>query len=134
MARTRSIPSTEVEIEEQSEAILEERVQEETPVPSLPKWQFMGGGTLLLKDGQSIESNAIFYADPSAISPAFMDLMRLLEPGDIKPKYTEEDILDVELVKRSDGKYDVVAGDVILNDTPLSKSNAKAFMASLTAE
>ena len=134
MARTRSIPSTEVEIEEQSEAILEERVQEETPVPTLPKWQFMGGGTLLLKDGQRIESNAIFYADPSAISPAFMDLMRLLEPGEIKPKYTEEDILDVELVKRSDGKYDVVAGEVILNDTPLTKTNAKAFMASLTAE
>lgn len=133
MARTRAIPSVEEEIEK-VEAIEEEKVQEATPVPSLPKWQFMGGGTLILRDGQSVESNAVFRADSSAIPPAFMDLMRLLEPGEIKPKYSDEDILDIEMVKRADGKYDIMAGDVVLNEVPLSKSGAKAFMITLTAE
>lgn len=133
MARTRTAPSIEEDYEK-TESIVEEKVQEETPVPALPKWRFIGGGTLVLRDGQRIESNQIFFADPSAISPAFMDLMQLLEPGEVKPKYDDSEILDVEIVKRADGKYDVVAGDVALNDAPLTKAGAKAFVASLSAE
>lgn len=133
MARTRTVPSIEEDYEK-IESIVEEKVQEETPVPALPKWRFIGGGALILKDGQRIESNQIFFADPSAISPAFMDLMQLLEPGEVKPKYDDSEILDVEIVKRADGKYDVVAGDVALNDAPLTKAGAKAFVASLSAE
>ncbi len=133
MARTRTVPSIEEDYE-RTESIVEEKVQEETPVPALPKWRFIGGGALILKDGQRIESNQIFFADPSAISPAFMDLMQLLEPGEVKPKYDDSEILDVEIVKRADGKYDVVAGDVALNDAPLTKAGAKAFVASLSAE
>jgi len=133
MARTRTVPSIEEDYEK-TESIVEEKVQEETPVPALPKWRFIGGGALILKDGQRIESNQIFFADPSAISPAFMDLMQLLEPGEVKPKYDDSEILDVEIVKRADGKYDVVAGDVALNDAPLTKAGAKAFVASLSAE
>lgn len=133
MARTRTVPSIEEDYEK-TESIVEEKVQEETPVPALPKWRFIGGGALILKDGQRIESNQIFFADPSAISPAFMDLMQLLEPGEVKPKYDDSEILDVEIVKRADGKYDVVAGDVALNDSPLTKAGAKAFVASLSAE
>ena len=63
-----------------------------------------------------------------------MDLMQLLEPGEVKPKYDDSEILDVEIVKREDGKYDVMAGDVALNDVPLTKAGAKAFVASLSAE
>lgn len=133
MARTRTVPSIEEDYEK-TESIVEEKVQEETPVPALPKWRFIGGGALILKDGQRIESNQIFFADPSAISPAFMDLMQLLEPGEVKPKYDDSEILDVEIVKRADGKYDVMAGDVALNDAPLTKAGAKAFVASLSAE
>ena len=133
MARTRTVPSIKEDYEK-TESIVEEKVQEETPVPALPKWRFIGGGALILKDGQRIESNQIFFADPSAISPAFMDLMQLLEPGEVKPKYDDSEILDVEIVKRADGKYDVVAGDVALNDAPLTKAGAKAFVASLSAE
>ena len=133
MARTRTVPSIEEDYEK-TESIVEEKVQEETPVPALPKWRFIGGGALILRDGQRIESNQIFFADPSAISPAFMDLMQLLEPGEVKPKYDDSEILDVEIVKRADGKYDVVAGDVALNDAPLTKAGAKAFVASLSAE
>ena len=133
MARTRTVPSIEEDYEK-TESIVEEKVQEETPVPALPKWRFIGGGALVLRDGQRIESNQIFFADPSAISPAFMDLMQLLEPGEIKPKYDDSEILDVEIIKREDGKYDVVAGDVALNDAPLTKAGAKAFVASLSAE
>jgi gentisate 1,2-dioxygenase len=133
MARTRTVPSIEEDYEK-TESIVEEKVQEETPVPALPKWRFIGGGALVLRDGQRIESNQIFFADPSAISPAFMDLMQLLEPGEVKPKYDDSEILDVEIVKRADGKYDVVAGDVALNDAPLTKAGAKAFVASLSAE
>lgn len=133
MARTRTVPSIKEDYEK-TESIVEEKVQEETPVPALPKWRFIGGGALILKDGQRIESNQIFFADPSAISPAFMDLMQLLEPGEVKPKYDDSEILDVEIVRRADGKYDVVAGDVALNDAPLTKAGAKAFVASLSAE
>lgn len=133
MARTRTIPSIEEDYEK-TESIVEEKVQEETPVPALPKWRFIGGGALVLKDGQRIESNQIFFADPSAISPSFMDLMQLLEPGEVKPKYDDSEILDVEIIKREDGKYDVVAGDVVLSDMPLTKAGAKAFVASLSAE
>lgn len=133
MARTRTVPSIKEDYEK-TESIVEEKVQEETPVPALPKWRFIGGGALVLKDGQRIESNQIFFADPSAIPSAFMDLMQLLEPGEVKPKYDDSEILDVEIVKRADGKYDVVAGDVALNDVPLTKAGAKAFVASLSAE
>lgn len=133
MARTRTVPSIKEDYEK-TESIVEEKVQEETPVPALPKWRFIGGGALILKDGQRIESNQIFFADPSAIPSAFMDLMQLLEPGEVKPKYDDSEILDVEIVKRADGKYDVVAGDVALNDAPLTKAGAKAFVASLSAE
>lgn len=133
MARTRTVPSIKEDYEK-TESIVEEKVQEETPVPALPKWRFIGGGALVLKDGQRIESNQIFFADPSAIPSAFMDLMQLLEPGEVKPKYDDSEILDVEIVKREDGKYDVMAGDVALNDVPLTKAGAKAFVASLSAE
>lgn len=133
MARTRTIPSIEEDYEK-TESIVEEKVQEFPPVPALPKWRFIGGGALILKDGQRIDSNQIFFADPSAIPSAFMDLMQLLEPGEVKPKYDDSEILDVEIIKREDGKYDVVAGDVVLSDTPLTKAAAKAFVASLSAE
>ena len=133
MARTRTVPSIKEDYEK-TESIVEEKVQEETPVPALPKWRFIGGGALVLRDGQRIESNQIFFADPSAIPSAFMDLMQLLEPGEVKPKYDDSEILDVEIIKREDGKYDVVAGDVVLSDMPLTKAGAKAFVASLSAE
>ncbi len=135
MARTRRAPLEEEEVKlNKAVEDAKEIVQEATPVPSLPKWQFIGGGILQLKDGRLVESGSFFYADPSVISVAFMDLMRLVEPGDIKPKYDEPEILDVEMVKREDGLFDILAGDTVLNEAPLQEGDANNFIASLTSE
>jgi hypothetical protein len=135
MARTRRAPLEEEEVKlNKAVEDAKEIVQEATPVPSLPKWQFIGGGTLQLKDGQLIDSGSFFFADPSVISTAFMDLMRLIEPGEVKPKYEDNEILDVQMVKREDGLFDIQAGDTVLNEAPLQEGDANNFIASLTSE
>lgn len=136
MARTKHIPTKDIKPTAKVIEDVVEKVQKETPVPILPKWQFLGGGSLQLRDGRMVDSTTSFFAEASLIPEPFMDLMRLIDPGnmDLKKKYSEDEILNVKLSKRKDNKFDVKAGAVVLNETPLTQAEANAFVASLTTE
>lgn len=101
--------------------------------PKLPVWRYNGGGILSLGNGKSVEMNEIFSCAKKDIPAPFLDLMTLVEGVEevYVPEFTEDEILDVEIVEREDGNYDVVAGTNALNEEPLSLKEAKVFLKTL---
>lgn len=79
------------------------------------------------KDGRSgcYRKGEVFSADPERMK-AFMDKLEQVDPDPPEPQPTAE----LQLVKREDGKYDVVhpdSGDK-LNDEPLSRYKAQQLI------
>ena len=103
------------------------------------KWRKIGGGSLTLKNNQTIRSGEEFYADLDDIPMAFRDSVELVEKanGDI-PTEAEatptETPLPVNYTKkeRNKGWWDVFGEDGSrLNDRALRKNELEVFIQTL---
>jgi len=124
----------------------------------LIKWKKIGGGTFRMKDGRIIKPNQVFEAYESDIPQAFRKFVVPLDPlpkeevkvednFEIKPAegkkeedmekeldIKEDEELEVEMVHRGGGWYDVInkkSGKKI-NEKPLKKTDAEILLETLT--
>lgn len=128
----------------------------------LIKWKKIGGGTFRMKDGRIIKPNQVFEAYESDIPEVFRRWVIPLDPFpkekvkvennfEIKPAESknvkekdentekeldikEDEELEVEMVHRGGGWYDVVnkkSGKKI-NEKPLKKTDAEILLETLT--